>query len=161
MFCMKTPNIHLYPAAKIMTLTMDFHQIRKYWKWAKIWAPPEGQALGCLVRSTLPAPHENVAVQALGNLLCPAKQGCRLSVFSFLPHHHYIRTGHTYFIALKTINMPPSKPPVQNPVDIPFENGIILTTSINLITCRHSIQRDLHMWGYHWPWNQCNWFNYL
>jgi hypothetical protein len=39
--------------------------------------------------------------------------------------------------------MPPPKPPVQNPVDIPFENGIILTTSINPITCRHSIQCDL------------------
>ena len=86
---------------------------------------PRGQALGYSVRSTIPAPRENVAVQALGNLLCPAKQGCRLLVLSFLPHHHHIGTGHIYLIALKTINMPPSKPPVQNPVDIPFENGII------------------------------------
>jgi hypothetical protein len=45
----------------------------------------------------------------------------RLSVLSFLPHHHYIRTGHTYLIPLHTINMTPPKPPVQNPVDIPFE----------------------------------------
>jgi hypothetical protein len=39
--------------------------------------------------------------------------------------------------------MTPPKLPVQNPVDIPFENGIILTTTINPITCRHSIQCDL------------------
>ena len=103
----------------------------------------EGQALGCSVRSTIPAPCENVAVQVLGNLLCLANQGCRLSVLSFLPHHHYIGTGHTYLILLNTINMTPPKPPVQNPVDIPFENGIILTTTINPITCRHSIQCDL------------------
>ena len=62
---------------------------------------------------------------------------------SFLPHHNYIRTGHTYLIQLSTINMTLTKPPVQNPVDIPFENGIILTTTINPITCRHSIQCDL------------------
>ena len=30
--------------------------------------------------------------------------------------------------------MTPPKPPVQNPVDIPFENGIILTTTTNPIT---------------------------
>ena len=83
---------------------------------------PKEQTLGYSVRSTIPS-HENVAVQTLGNLLCPAKQGCRLSVLSFLPHHHYIRTGHTYLIPLNTINMTPPKPPVQNPVDIPFENG--------------------------------------
>ena len=83
----------------------------------------EGQALGYSVRSTIPAPHENVAVQVLGNLLCPTNQGCRLSALSFLPHHHYIRTDHTYLIPLNTINMTPPKPPVQNPVDIPFENG--------------------------------------
>src|ERR1700677_4167681 len=46
----------------------------------------EGQALGYLVRSTIPAPRENVAVLALGNLLCPAKQGCRLSVLKELLH---------------------------------------------------------------------------
>ena len=39
--------------------------------------------------------------------------------------------------------MTPPKPPVQNPVDIPFENGIILTTTINPLTHRHSIQCDL------------------
>ena len=39
--------------------------------------------------------------------------------------------------------MTPPKPPVQNPVDIPFENGIILTTIINPLTQRHSIQCDL------------------
>jgi hypothetical protein len=89
-----------------------------------VWT--KGQALGYLVRSTIPAPCENVAVQVLGNLLCSANQGCRLSVLSFLPHHHYIGTGHTYLIPLNTINMTPPKPPVQNPVDIPFENGIIL-----------------------------------
>jgi hypothetical protein len=99
--------------------------------------------LGYSVRSTTPAPCENVAVPALGNLLCPAKQGCRLSALSFLAHHHYIGTGHTYLIPLNTINMTPPKPPVQNPVDIPFENGIILTTTINPITYRHSIQCDL------------------
>ena len=99
--------------------------------------------MGYSVRSTIPAPHENVAVQALSNLLCPTTQGCRLSVLSFLPHHHYIGTGHTYFIPLNTINMTPPKPPVQNPVDIPFENGIILTTTINPLTRRHSIQCDL------------------
>ena len=38
--------------------------------------------------------------------------------------------------------MTPPNPPVQNPVDIPFENGIILTTTINLITCRQPIQCD-------------------
>ena len=70
--------------------------------------------------------------------------GPRLSVLnSFLPHHHYIGTGHTYLIPLNTINMTLPKPPAQNPVDIPFENGIILTTTINPITCRHSIQCDL------------------
>ena len=95
------------------------------------------------MRSTIPAPHENVAVQVLGNLRWPTNQGCRLSALSFLPHHHYIRTGHTYLIPLNTINMTPPKPPVQDPVDIPFENGIILTTTINPITCRHSIQCDL------------------
>jgi hypothetical protein len=71
---------------------------------------PEGQALGYSVRSTTPAPRENVAVPALGNLLCPVMQGCRLSVLSFLAHHHYIGTGHTYFIPLNTINMTPLKP---------------------------------------------------
>jgi hypothetical protein len=106
-----------------------------------IWT--EGQALGCSVRSTIPAPCDNVAVQTLGNLLCPATQGCRLSVSSFLPHHHYIGTGHTYLIPLNTINMTPPKPPVQNLVDIPFESGIIFTTTINPITCRHFIQCDL------------------
>ena len=40
--------------------------------------------------------------------------------------------------------MTPPKPPVQNPVDIPFEIGIILTTTINPITCRYSIQCDLY-----------------
>ena len=83
--------------------------------------PYKGQVLDYSVRSTIPAPHENVAVQVLGNLLCPTNQGCRLSALSFLPHHHYIRTGHTYLIPLNTINMTPPKPPVQNPVDIPFE----------------------------------------
>ena len=83
--------------------------------------PYKGQVLDYSVRSTIPAPHENVAVQVLGNLLCPTNQGCRLSALSFLPHHYYIRTGHTYLIPLNTINMTPPKPPVQNPVDIPFE----------------------------------------
>src|ERR1700683_1510834 len=46
----------------------------------------EGQALGYSVRSTTTAPCENVAVPALGNLLCPAKQGCRLSVLKELLH---------------------------------------------------------------------------
>ena len=39
--------------------------------------------------------------------------------------------------------MTPPRPSVQNPVDIPFENGIILTTTINPLICRHSIQCDL------------------
>ena len=74
----------------------------------------------------------------------PWECGCASTwQLSFLPHHHYIKTGHTYLIPLNTINMTPPKPLVQNPVDIPFENGIILTTTINPITCRHSIQCDL------------------
>jgi hypothetical protein len=54
-----------------------------------------------------------------------------------------LRQATLNLIPLNTINMTPPKPPVQNPVDIPFENGIILTTTINPITYRHSIQCDL------------------
>ena len=128
---------HFWPFLMIYNVCMLISDLSLHW-----WTIYEGQALGYLVRSTTLAPHENVAVPALGKL-CPVKQGCRLSVLSFLPHHHYIRTGHTYLIPLNTINMTPSKLPVQNPVDIPFEIGIILTTTINPITCRHSIQCDL------------------
>jgi hypothetical protein len=39
--------------------------------------------------------------------------------------------------------MTPPKPPVQDPVDIPFENSIKLTTTINPLIQRHSIQCDL------------------
>jgi hypothetical protein len=39
--------------------------------------------------------------------------------------------------------MTPPKPPALNPVDIPFENGIILTTTINPLNQKHSIQCDL------------------
>jgi hypothetical protein len=38
--------------------------------------------------------------------------------------------------------MTPPKPPVQD-LDIPFENGITLATTINPLTRRHSIQCDL------------------
>ena len=39
--------------------------------------------------------------------------------------------------------MTPPKPPVQDPVDISFENGITLTSTINPLTSRHSIQCNL------------------
>jgi hypothetical protein len=45
--------------------------------------------------------------------------------------------------AINTSNMTSPRPLVKDPVDIPFENGIILTTTINPLTQRHSIQCDL------------------
>jgi len=42
----------LQPFAQMMALAMDFHQIRKLWKWVKIWAPPDCEACYILLRGT-------------------------------------------------------------------------------------------------------------
>ena len=36
--CTNAFTMNLQPFAKMMALAMDFHQIRKFWKWVKIWA---------------------------------------------------------------------------------------------------------------------------
>jgi hypothetical protein len=95
------------------------------------------------VKSTLPVPREKCGCAATRKLPVPELRPPLLSVLCFIPHHHWIGPLCTYLVLLNTSNMPPPKPPVENPIDIPFENGIILTTTINPLTHRHSIQCDL------------------